>query len=448
MVAPNETVNFTKATIAGFPTPPAGKRYAFKDARMRGLIVRVTANGKRTFQLYQKHLGRPVRITLGSFPDMTVQQARAEAARAKGALAAGTNPNVEKNRIRQEITLRELFHLYMERYSKVEKKSWRYDEREINKFLPHWFNRKISDISKYEIKSLHLRTRERNGLYQANRILERIRAMYNKAIEWGWDGQNPSNGIKKFKEQSRDRFVRPDEMPLLLQAINNEESEVARDYFLILLFTGARKTNVLQMRWEEIDWHNKTWRIPDTKNGEPVVLPLSQRAEEILGRRLRASNGDPWVFPSESSKQGHLVDPKKAWNRIKQTATIGLWATSENTTASIRKAIFNRDMDSDVGNQYRTILEIAQAEKVELPTGLMDVRIHDIRRTFGSYQAMSGASLQIIGESLGHKSQQTTQVYARLQNDPIRASIDTATEAIVSLGYAIQRNTREASSTG
>lgn len=433
MVAPNETVNFTKATIAGFPVPPTGKRYAFKDARVRGLVVRVTPNGKRTFQLYQKHLGRPVRITLGSFPDMTVEQARNEATKAKGALAAGTNPNVEKYRMRQEITLRELFSLYMERYSKLEKKSWRYDEREINKFLSHWFNRKISDISKYEIKSLHLKVHERNGLYQANRILERIRAMYNKAIEWGWDGQNPTNGIKKFKERSRDRFVRPDEMPLLLKAIESEENEVARDYFLILLFTGARKTNVLQMRWEQIDWHNKTWRIPDTKNGEPVVLPLSQKAEEILGQRLKASNSSPWVFPSNSSKQGHLADPKKAWNRIKQAATIAFWAKNDRTTAPIRKAIFNRDMDSDIGNHYRAIQKAAQAEKADLPTGLMDVRIHDIRRTFGSYQAMSGASLQIIGESLGHKSQQSTQVYARLQNDPVRLSIERATEEMMSL---------------
>ena len=114
--------------------------------------------------------------------------------------------------------MKELFELYMERYSKIEKKSWQYDEREINKFLSQWFNRKISDISKYEIKSLHLKIRENNGLYQANRMLERIRSM----------------------------------------------------------FTGARKTNVMEMRWEQIDWHNKTWRIPDTKNGEPIVIPLHE----------------------------------------------------------------------------------------------------------------------------------------------------------------------------
>ena len=154
MVAPNDSFNFTKAALNALPLPPDGTRASFKDTRVKGLIVRVTANGKKTFQLYQKHQGRPVRVTLGPFPDLTIENARKEATKAKGALAAGENHNVEKNRLRKEITLGQLFDLYMERYSKIEKKSWQYDEREITKFLSHWFNRKISDISKYEIKTL------------------------------------------------------------------------------------------------------------------------------------------------------------------------------------------------------------------------------------------------------------------------------------------------------
>jgi integrase len=431
MVAPNETVNFTKAILGALPLPPSGKRYSFKDTREKGLIIRVTANGNKTFQLYQKHQGRPVRVTLGTFPDMTIENARKEAAIAKGALAGGTNPNVAKNRLRKEVTLKELFDLYMERYSKVEKKSWQYDEREIDKFLSQWFNRKISDISKYEIKTLHLKIRENNGLYQANRMLERIRSMFNKAIEWGWDGVNPTQGIKKFKEVSRDRYILPNEMPLLLQALEIETNEVARDYIYLSLFTGARKTNVLQMRWEQVDWHNKTWRIPDTKNGEPVVVPLSTKAEEILDRRIKTSNASPWVFPSDSSKTGHLTDPKKAWLRVKQRATLALWSQTEKLAEIIVAETDALPEGHDVGSLYQRVTSKAEKQELELPTGLMDIRLHDIRRTFGSYQAISGASLQIIGKSLGHKSQQSTQVYARLHNDPVRASIDTATEAML-----------------
>tara|TARA_R110000787_G_scaffold262422_9_gene368021 strand:+ start:16135 stop:17457 length:1323 start_codon:yes stop_codon:yes gene_type:complete len=433
MVAPNESINFTKAVLSTLPLPPRGKRFSFKDTRVTGLIIRVTANGQKTFQLYQKHQGRPVRVTLGTFPDMTIENARKEATKAKGALASGENPNVEKNRLRKEITLKMLFDLYMERYSKVEKKSWEYDEREINKFLSHWFNRKISDISKYEIKTLHLNMRENNGLYQANRMLERIRSMYNKAIEWGWDGVNPTQGIKKFREKSRDRYILPDEMPLLLHALAEEHNEVARDYIYISLFTGARKTNVLQMRWEQVDWHNKTWRIPDSKNGEPVEVPLSLKAEEVLERRLKVGAGSPWVFPSETSKGGHLIDPKKAWIRIKQRATLSAWSQDQKVAALIEEKKITLPEGHEIGSLYSAVETEAQKQNIELPKSLMDIRLHDIRRTFGSYQAISGASLQIIGRSLGHKSQQSTQVYARLHNDPVRASIDAATAAMLSL---------------
>jgi len=430
MVAPNGIVNFTKKILDTLPLPPTGKRFSFKDEKAKGLIIRVTANGQKTFQLYQKHQGRPVRVTLGLFPDMTIENARKESAIAKGALAGGNNPNVEKNRLRKEITLKELFDLYMDRYSRVEKKSWQYDEREINKFLTHWFNRKISDISKFEIKTLHLKLRENNGLYQANRMLERIRSMYNKAIEWGWDGDNPTQGIKKFKEESRDRYILPLEMPLLLQALEEEHNEVARDYFYISLFTGARKTNVLQMRWEQIDWHNKTWRIPDTKNGEPVVVPLSSKAEELLDKRLKSSNPNPWVFPSDTSKSGHLMDPKKIWIRVKQRATIALWSQQEKVALLIEGVSLALPKGHEISSLFNRIEKEADIQGLQLPMGIMDVRIHDIRRTFGSYQAMTGASMPIIGKSLGHKSQQSTQVYARLHNDPVRASIDTATDAM------------------
>ncbi len=433
MVAPNEKINFTKAGLHALPLPPEGKRYAFKDTRVPGLIIRVMPSGSKSFQLYQKLQGRPIRVTLGKFPDMTIEKARNAATKAKGELADGTNPNVEKNRLRKEITFKELFGLYMDRYSKIEKKSWKYDEREINKFLSQWYNRKISDISKFEIKTLHLKTKENNGLYQANRILERIRSMYNKAIEWGWDGDNPTAGIKKFKEEARDRYAQPNELPLLFVALDAELNEVARDYLYMSLYTGARKTNVLQMRWEQIDWHNKTWRIPETKNGEPVTIPLSVPAEQLLENRLKAAAGSPWVFPSDKSKAGHLNDPKKAWIRIKQRATIALWKQDETLISLIQTVQDDIPLNEDIGKLFKTIETTASVKGLVLPTGLMDIRIHDIRRTFGSYQAITGASEAIIGKSLGHKSSQATRVYARLHNDPVRAAIDKATDAMLQL---------------
>lgn len=231
---------------------------------------------------------------------------------------------------------------------------------------------------------MHQKITENNGIYQANRMLARIRSMYNKAIEWGWNGVNPASGIKQNREVKRDRFVQPKEFPEFFKALNEEPNIVARNYIWMSLFTGARKSNVLAMRWEDIDFSLKIWRIPNTKNGEPLIVPLDDRAVALLKDIEQTSE---WVFPSPASASGHLQDPKKAWKRILDRA------------------------------------------------GIKNLRIHDIRRTLGSYQAITGASLPIIGKTLGHKSQTATQIYARLDYDPVRESMKNALEKMFEYEY-------------
>jgi integrase len=395
MKAKNETnkYNFTKIFIESLEIPEAGQRSYYKDAKVIGLEIMVTSSGHKSFKVTKKKDGKFIRITLGGYPDLSIENARKKALEVNTQLAQGVNPNEEKNQLRKEMVFGDLFALYMDLYSKKHKRSWKYDEREVNKFLGHWFKRKISEIKNQEIRTLHEKIRENNGLYQANRLLERIRAIYNKAIEWGYKGENPANNIKKFKETSRDRFIQPDELPRIFRALENEENEVTRDYIYISLYTGARKANVLEMRWDEINFTTKEWRIPKTKNGDAVSLPLIKEAVEILKNRkkenakmeLEALQAEH-VFPSISSKSGHLSDPKKAWHRI---------------------------------------LKEAQIE---------DLRLHDIRRTLGSYQAITGASLPIIGKSLGHKSSQATQIYSRMNLDPVRQSVEKAMELISKYG--------------
>jgi len=259
-------IPFTKPALAGLtpPQPKPGSQTVYDiyhDEKEAGLVLLVTSAGSKTFYLSKKVNGRPERIKLGRFPDLTVEKARKAAALQKGQIAAGKNPNEERKKLRADMSLGELFHNYMERYSKKHKRSWKYDEREINKFLSQWFRRKLPEITKQEVQRLHEKIRENNGLYQANRLLERLRAMYNKAIEWGWQGQNPAAGIKKFKEKARDRFAQTDELPRLFAALEKEESEVIRDYIMLSLLTGARKGNVLAMRWEDINFDRAEWRI-------------------------------------------------------------------------------------------------------------------------------------------------------------------------------------------
>lgn len=376
-------LNFTKAALSKAPPAKKGSKDYYYDEREKGLVLAVTPTGTKSFYLYKRIDGRPERLLLGRFPDISIENARKLATAAKGEIASGANPQKDKRAVRDEMRFGDLFQDYMEKYSKVHKRSWSYDEREVNKFLKHWFKRKISSFERAEVERLHAKIGKENGVYQANRLLERIRSIFNKAIEWGWAGTNPAIGVKKFKEKSRDRFLQPDELPRFFEALANEPNETARDFFMISLLTGARKSNTLAMRWQDISFASATWRVEDTKNGDAQTIHLPKQAMEILTARKWASES-PYVFEG-SGTSGHLADPKKAWSRILKEA------------------------------------------------GIDNLRIHDLRRTLGSYQAATGANGYIIGKSLGHRSQQSTAIYARLNLDPVRESVNKATD--VMFGY-------------
>ena len=220
----------------------------------------------------------------------------------------------------------------------------------------------------------------------ANRVLALASSVLGRGVEWGHIETNPARGIRRNKEYSRDRFIQSDELPRFFKAVGEEENTGIRDYFLLSLLTGARRANVLSMRWQEVNMKRGEWRITVTKNGTPQTVPLIPEALEILRIRLVAAEKDAvFVFPGPG-KKGHLIEPRKGWLRILKRAK------------------------------------------------LSDLRIHDLRRTLGSWQAKTGASLAIIGKSLNHKNQQTTAIYARLDLDPVRQSMETATSAMLEAG--------------
>jgi integrase len=424
----------TDEWIIDAPIPLPTKRFYFADSQEKGLGLYTTPNGAKTFYIRKRIKGRDERIIIGSAEVISVEKARLKAKDIKVQISEGLDPAAERKRaIFKELTLGAHCKDYMEIYSKLHKKSWAHDQRDIDRFLSPWFHRRMIDITRQEVQKLYQKITEENGLFQANRSLERFKAIYNKAIEWGWQGDNPARLIKRHREKIRERFIQPEEMPYLIQALNTEPSITARDYFWMLLLTGARKTNMLMMRWEEINWKRETWRIPETKNGESVLLPLMDKAVSILKERQQHVIGD-WVFPSIRDGEKHFINAKRAWRRIVLRATIYQWYEDDRLKPIIDecKALLAKD---NYNNYWiKLIRERAAQEGIELPTGLLDTRIHDIRRTFGSYQAINGSNLLVIGRSLGHKCQKSTLVYARLSLDPVRASIKQATDVMLGGG--------------
>lgn len=354
---------------------PAAQRYEIRDTENKHLVVRVTPSGHKSFAYLRRINGRLQRRTIGTFPEYTVARARADADQFDGLVASGEPLDPKALQV---LTLQGLFDRYLEEHAKPYKKSWKRDENAFALYLKDLKDRKAADLERGDIRALHDRIVRDHGKYTANRVLALVRKMFNFAMDRDLLDRNPADRIRQAPEQSRRRFMSPDELKAFFKAVEDPEIAGWRDFFLLLLYTGQRRGNVQAMRWADLDLQHAVWHIPpeSTKNAEPYAVPLVPPAVEILTARRDEVEAE-WVFPGPG-KSGHVEEPKKAWATLCEKA------------------------------------------------GLHDLRIHDLRRTMGSYQAAGNTSLQIIGQSLGHKSMQATQVYSRLQLAPVRKAMEDA----------------------
>jgi integrase len=397
-------IRFTKAALSGLPLPEIGARSTHYDSEVPKLAVRVTAAGARTFYVVKRDGAGVAWVKLGTFPDMTPEGARKAAERVLGDFAKGINPAAKKREAKEAQTLAQAYEQYRtlhvdprgiksadeiramwERFlgplpDAPAKKHGR--KRTKHPAGVDWSKRKLEAIDADAVKTLHAAIGRKHPT-MANRVVELLSAIYNNAGEHGYPGDNPATGVKPFKETKRKRFIGeqdPGELPRFFTALATDTSADFKDFVLLSLLTGARRTNVLAMRWEAVNLSAARWDIPDTKNDEPQLVALVPEAVEVL--RMRKPQRTGYVFPA-LSKSGHMTPPKKRWRALLKRAEVS------------------------------------------------NLRVHDLRRSLGSWQAISGASLAIIGKSLGHKSADATMIYARLSLDPVRASLNTATSAML-----------------
>ncbi|MDR2778218.1 MAG: site-specific integrase [Rickettsiales bacterium] len=370
--------NFTEAAVSRLPLAMKEERYLVKDTNTKGLVLRVGKTDK-VYYLFKKVNRKDLHIKLGSASEITLRKARELVVSNFEQIVQGKNPNEEKKRLHQDLTLKEFFEgVYFPQHAKIHKKpaSCKNDEGIMNTHLVKFHNRKMLDITHREIESLHRSIGSLGGLYIANRTLALLRHMFNRAIAWGFPGENPALHIKMFKEKSRDRFLQSSELKRFHEALAIEPNENFRNYVLLSLYCGQRRSNMLSLRWENVNFEEKHIYIPDTKTGEPQFLPLAREPLELL-ENMKTVAASPFLFPSVTSKSGHLMEPKRAWKSLLKRA------------------------------------------------GIENLRLHDLRRTFASYQAISGSNLNVIGKALGDKSTRAIAIYSRLSMDPVRDSIQT-----------------------
>lgn len=426
-----EILSLIKRNIDAIPIPKSGERPVYKDPNTHGLELRVAQNGQKTFYWRGRVKGgETIRATIGRYPSVTPEAAKKQALLYSAEAVKGVDPAETARKRLQEQTFEDLFKEYMRRHAKG-KKSGEAIEKHYQRHLAKPLgSKKISKIDKRTLADINSKIGATRPT-TANRLMEIISSVFNRAIEWGLCDTNPAKDIKAFPEKSRKRFIEPNEIPYLFESLHAEPSADMRDFFLLSLLTGARRNNVMAMRWAEIDMAAREWHIPDTKNGDPVTIQLAPEAVAILEARKTAALSIVYVLPS-TGKTGHIVEPKAAWRRVYRRGEsfrlIDLIATARQWNAD---TIEREKIGADLAGKMEALTERALSLGLDIGRPVLQgARIHDLRRSLGSWQARTGASLVIIGKSLGHKSLQATAIYAQLDTDPVRQSVERATAAM------------------
>lgn len=369
-------LNFTKTSIAALQ--PKATRYEIQDSKIPGLYVRVTPTGVKTFALVRRINGRLERITIGRFPAATPEVARQRAEQLNAEITLGKNPAAIKREARGGVTLRALFEDYLTntvtgKGTKLAEKSVLQYRYLFRQYLAPMADRQADSLTGDKLKGVHAAL----SPARANSLRTMVSAMFNHGRKQGLVEANPASSLPHRRVTARDRFIKPDEIDRFLAAVDRNPF---KDYWLALLLTGARSGNVLAMRWDEIDLAAGVWQTTTSKTGESLRIVLVPEVVEILTKRRDLDL--EWVFPGRKAGN-HMTNPKTHW----------------------------ADLLADAGIQ--------------------NLRVHDLRRTLASYQALGGSSLLIIGKSLGHKDMSATQIYARLTDDPVRQSVQNAVATIL-----------------
>lgn len=346
------------------------------DSLIPGFGVRLYPSGRKAFILRYRAQGRKRLFTIGTYGPITLEQARTQAKQRIGEVVQGEDPVEQRRKARQGETVRDLCEAYCERHAS-RKRSGRDDQRRIAQhLLPAWANRKVDSMTRADVAALHSRIGERHP-YEANRTVALLGKMFELARRWGFlpeNAANPARGIDKFKEQKRDRWVTPEELPRLATVIAQYPNLYVRAALWLYLLTGVRREELLQARWDDVDFARWELRLGETKAGRTHYVPLSAPARGLL-QQLPREEGNPYVLPG-TKRGSHLVNVSKPWKKIRKAA------------------------------------------------GVEDVRLHDLRRTVGSWLAQAGNSLPLIGRVLNHTDPKTTAIYARLGDDIPRQALE------------------------
>ena len=357
------------------------------DEALECFGLRVYSSGRRVYVCSYRVNQRKRLATLGRADVMTLDQARKKAVSYLGKVASNEDPQSELDAIQSRKTVGELCAAFVENHLKKKRVRWKDDDSTLRRrILPKLASRLANSITSADIEAIHSDVGTQHP-YAANDILEIVRKMFNWGKVAGYvskDIENPARGIVRFRERKRKRFITTVEMPRFVSSLELEDNEYARHGLWMLLLTGLRSTELLKAKWIDVDWDVGTLFIGLTKNGEPLLAPLSDAAIGRL-KLIPRMDGNPHIICG--LKPGaHFTSLGDALRRVRKRA------------------------------------------------GLENIRVHDLRRTVGSWLAQDGRSLHLIGDVLNHRDPKTTAGYAYFQTQQRREALTCHGDKVLALG--------------
>jgi integrase len=351
--------------------PPCEGRVEIWDAMLPGFGLRVTDKGKKSWVVMYRLGGRGARkqrLTLGSYPRLSLAKARERARDALVQVAKGTDPSLKTRELREAATFEAVATEFIERYAKPKNKGWKKQESDIKRnLLPYWKHRPVSSITRRDVLQVLDRVSDRSTAVNANRLLALIRKVFNWCLERGILEISPVATVKPpGKEQSRDRVLSDDELRyvwIACEAIGYPFGSI----FKLLLATAQRRDEVGAMRWQNLDLEQARWTVPRevSKNNVANEVPLSPLAAKLI-RDLPRYAGEDYVFPA-ANRSGR---PASGYSKAK------------------------RQLDDEI-NRRR-----AKDERPNLAAWWL----HDLRRTAASSMARLGVAPHVIERVLNHIS--------------------------------------------
>jgi integrase len=372
---PIQTITLSLLSSINLEKNPPKRVVCYFDTEIKGFCLELRPSGGMTYYFRYRDHAKVVRlIKIGRVEEIDLSAARVKAYDIKALINEGGDPKVEYARLLSFPTFGEFIAERYLPFIKVRKRSAWMDETLLrNHLLPIFSAYRLNRIKRADIIKMHHAAKAKGFADgTCNRWLILMRFIFNCAIRWELLplDANPCKGVELFADNgARERYLTAEEVGRLFEVLDSRANDQLAKIVKILLYTGARKREILDARWEFVDLEKRVLKVPLSKSGKPRFIALSDAAVELIQSLPRKPNV-PWLFFNPKTMRP-LVSVFCAWNTVRKAA------------------------------------------------GIPELRMHDLRHSFASFLVNSGRSLYEVQRLLGHYDPKVTMRYAHLSQDSL-----------------------------